>query len=203
MQIEVAEQLLTLLPERAIWWEREKIVFLTDLHLGKNADCTAVDLERLSQLLTEFPVERLCLLGDLIHSTTAFLATVHAQLREWRESHRKLPITLIRGNHDERIGDPPRELRFDTVPEGLLLPPFVLRHYPTESPDGYTLAGHLHPSVVVPEWMPKTRLSCFSFRSGVGVLPAFGTAARRSKISRERDDRVIAVVDGELREVSG
>ena len=35
IQISLREQQLTLLPQRAIWWEEKRFLLLADLHLGK------------------------------------------------------------------------------------------------------------------------------------------------------------------------
>ena len=42
-------------------------------------------------------------------------------------------MTLIRGNHDKRAGDPPASLNIRVVPEPLLLGPFALQHEPDPS----------------------------------------------------------------------
>ena len=62
-------------------------------------------------------------------------------------------MTLVRGNHDDRAGDPPPEAGIDVVQEPWLLGPFACCHHPR--PDGdrhpthFILAGHLHPCVVL------------------------------------------------------
>ena len=73
--------LLTLLPERAVWWGAEKTLLIADPHFGKAAAFRFAgipvpetshedDLERLSHLLMRTDAQRLVILGDFLHAKT-------------------------------------------------------------------------------------------------------------------------------------
>ena len=84
-----------------------------------------------------------------------------AELRRWRALRPELEILLVRGNHDRHAGDPPEDLRINCLNAPAFVPPFVLRHEPADSADGYTLAGHLHPGLVLSGPGRWERLPCF------------------------------------------
>jgi len=75
----VREEKLLLLPEKAIYWSDKKILFVSDLHLGKidhfRKEGIAVpfaarktNLEKLAYLLQNHKVNQCIFLGDLFHS---------------------------------------------------------------------------------------------------------------------------------------
>jgi metallophosphoesterase superfamily enzyme len=83
---------------------------------------------------------------------------------------------LVRGNHDDRAGDPPAALRFEVVDEPFSEGGLALCHHPRPIDGAYTLAGHLHPCVSLGgPARDHLRLPCFHFGAQVGVLPAFGS----------------------------
>lgn len=96
-------------------------------------------------------------------------------VHHWRERHAALDMTLVRGNHDNRAGDPPAEARIDVVDEPWLLGPFACCHHPQAHPTHFVLAGHLHPVCHLSgPARDRLRLPCFVSEPGLAVLPAFG-----------------------------
>ena len=157
---ELAGETVTLLPERALYWPRQATLFVADLHWGKAAafraagvplpgGSTSADLDRLSGCVERSGARRLALLGDLIHARAGRAEATLAAIGAWRERHTALEVLLVRGNHDRHAGDPPAAWNIETVDAPHLEAPFVLRHHPEPSPEGYTLAGHLHPAVIM------------------------------------------------------
>jgi DNA ligase-associated metallophosphoesterase len=204
-----------LLPERALFWPRTCTLVVADMHWGKAATfraagipipggTTSEDLARLDSALSRTGARRLVVLGDLFHARAGRVATrTLAELRDWRERCTRLEIQLVRGNHDRHAGDPPEDLRINCVNSPAFLPPFVLRHEPRGSTEGYTLAGHLHPAVVVSgPGLQRERLPCFLVRPRVTVLPAFGSFTGMASMIPEPADRAFVVVDGEVLSVA-
>jgi DNA ligase-associated metallophosphoesterase len=196
-----------LLPERALFWPASSTLIVADLHWGKAASframaipvpsgTTAADLIRLDAALQRTGARRLLVLGDLMHARAAQAAraTLDA-IREWRRRRAELECVLVRGNHDLRAGDPPADLGFRVVDE-LAEGPFVFRHHPGVAGSGYTLAGHLHPSIVLSGRGDRVRLPCFLFGKRCGILPAFGTFTGTATPALEPGDRVFVVGDG-------
>ncbi|HEU4474658.1 MAG TPA: ligase-associated DNA damage response endonuclease PdeM [Gemmatimonadales bacterium] len=204
-----------LLPERALFWPRACTLVVADVHWGKAATfraagipipggTTSEDLSRLDAALRRSGARRLLVLGDLFHAKAGRVATrTLAELRGWRERCTGLEIQLVRGNHDRHAGDPPEDLRINCVNSPAFLPPFVLRHEPRDSPEGYTLAGHLHPGVVVSgPALQRERLPCFLVGSRVTVLPAFGSFTGMASVMPQPEDHAFVIAAGEVLRVS-
>lgn len=215
LPIELAGEQVLLLPERALYWPRQATLIAADLHWGKAASfraagvpiptgTTSADLARLNRTLGRTGAKRLVLLGDLFHARQGRAPATLAAIARWRAASLSLPVLLVRGNHDRRAGDPPPELNFEVVDGPHALRPFVLRHEPGAHPDGYVLAGHIHPGITLRgPARQSVRLPCFALGAAVGLLPAFseftGTAPRDTRAG----DRVFAIAGDEVMDVTG
>ena len=204
---------LWLLPQRALWWPQRRWLMVADVHLGKAhafrrqgvpvpEGTTAGTLERLDALLAAWPAERLVVLGDFLHSAHAQTPTVLDAVHAWRARHAGLDVTLVRGNHDDRAGDPPPSLAIELVDEPWVQDGLALCHHPAPRPPHYALAGHLHPCVTVGgRGRDHLRRPCFHLGPQVGVLPAFGEftgmypvrAATGDLLGVVGEDRVLAL----------
>ena len=209
----VAGEPLTLLPERAALLAERQTLLVADAHLGKAVSfrrlgvpvpqgTTTGSLAVLSGLITRLGVRRIVFLGDFLHSAHAQAAATQAAVARWREAHRKVHLTLVRGNHDDRAGDPPTALGIEVVDEPLRLGPWALCHHPQPQIDGYVLSGHLHPCVTLRgRARDRLRLPCFWFGERVGVLPAFGAFTGMHPIVPGPTDRVYALTADGVTEI--
>ena len=205
----IADQTLHLAPERAAYWAEGRTLLIADAHFGKAATfrahgipvphgTTTDNLERLDALIARWPVERIVFLGDFLHAKESKARGVVDAIASWRDTHREVAMTLVRGNHDSRAGDPPAALGIDVVDESHVIGPFSMRHHPTPCDLGYVLAGHLHPGYRLGSRAGEgLRLPCFWFGheagSRVGVLPAFGAFTGTWIVDALPDDRVFVV----------
>jgi uncharacterized protein len=202
---------LWLLPQRAACLVEPRWLLVADAHVGKAASfrslgvpvprgTTTQTLERLSAAIGECAATRVVFLGDLLHSAAAHAARTLDALARWRERHRSVEMMLVRGNHDDRAGDPPRSLGIEAVDEPLHIGGLALCHHPRPMAGAYVLAGHLHPCVAVgARANDRLRLPCFHFGNRVGVLPAFGEFTGMHTIAPAPGDRVYLVADGSVR----
>lgn len=184
--VQWAGEVLHLLPCHALWWPAGSTLFIADLHLGKAASYRALgqpvpggttqdNFDRLNQLISAHCAQRLVFLGDFLHASSSRTASVLQALMDWREHHHTLSMTLVRGNHDDRAGDPPTAARFDVVDEPWLLGPFACCHHPQTHATHFVLAGHLHPVLQLKgRARDSMRLPCFVSEPGQAILPAFG-----------------------------
>ena len=112
---------LWLLPDKAVYWPARRCLLIADAHFGKASayrslgqpvpqGTTTANLERLDRLLTALPCAQLIFLGDFLHGPGSHASGTLNAIRAWRERNRPLALTLIRGNHDKRAGDPPLDL---------------------------------------------------------------------------------------------
>jgi DNA ligase-associated metallophosphoesterase len=213
--LEIAGEVVHLLSERALYWERAATLVTADLHWGKAATFRAAglalprgtttdDLERLDRALARTGARRLVLLGDLFHARAGRIAAnTLAAIRAWRSRHAAVELLLVRGNHDRHAGDPSADLRINALNPPAYLPPFALRHEPAESPEAYTLAGHLHPAVSLHgRGRLHEQLPCFVIGPRVAVLPAFGSFTGCAAVDPMLGDRVYVVAGPDVIEVS-
>jgi DNA ligase-associated metallophosphoesterase len=209
----VAGEEFVLLPERAVWWPAARTLLVADFHLGKAASfrsagipmpagTTTENVDRLERAVAATGAADLVFLGDFLHSAEGRAQKTLARFAAWRGAHRDLAITLVRGNHDDRAGDPPGEWAMRCVDPGERLGPFALVHDPAPVAGAYALAGHIHPAVRLSERGGQSlRLPCFWFGPRVGVLPSFGAFTGSALVRPRTGDQVFVVADDEVVEV--
>jgi len=205
VEIEVAGARLALLAQRAAYLVDERCLLVADAHIGKAVSfrrlgvpvpsgTTSQTLQALSQAIAATGARRVVFLGDLLHSAHAHAPATLQALAQWRQRHAALDLLLVRGNHDDRAGDPPPSLAVQAVDEPLQLGGLALCHHPQPRDGAYVLAGHLHPCVVLAgRARQRLRLPCFHFGARVGVLPAFGAFTGMHAIRPGPGERIYVV----------
>jgi DNA ligase-associated metallophosphoesterase len=210
----LAGERVELFADRALYWPRARTLFVADVHLGKAAafraggvplprGTTAGDLERLARLVAATRAQRLVVLGDFLHAAPGRTVALERAFAAWRERHAALAITLVRGNHDAKAGDPPAHWRIEVVAEPHPAAPFLLCHEPPADGGGrlfgYALAGHVHPGVhIAGAGLQSERLPCFVLGQSRAILPAFGRFTGLATQPWPRSDRVIAIAGERL-----
>ncbi len=209
----VAGERLQLLAERAAYWPSGRVLFIADFHLGKAASfrragiplpagTTAENVERLDRAVERTGAAQVLFLGDFLHSAEGRAARTLERFRQWRESRPQVELTIVRGNHDRKAGDPPAQWGVRCVEAGERLGPFVLNHEPGAARGGYALAGHIHPAVRLSGRGESVRLPCFWFGSRYGVLPAFGAFTGSAEVLPRRGDQVFVIAEHEVLQVA-
>ena len=210
MVVTLAGETVELLAGRALHWPRARTVFVADVHLGKAAafraggvpiprGATANDLGRLAALVARTRAAHLVVLGDLLHAAAGRVAALDAAFARWRDAHRSLAITLVRGNHDVRAGDPPPAWGVAVVPDPHPLAPFVLCHEPASPRTGYALCGHVHPGARVTGGVRESvRLPCFVLGRRRALLPAFGRLTGLALVTPLPGETLVAIAGSRL-----
>ena len=192
-------------PYRALYWKREKVLFLADLHLGKvqhfrregiplPQDIINTNWDKLIALLLEYQPVRVIFLGDLFHSD------YNAEWEEFCDLLDQFPtiqFDLILGNHDSLSDRAYARSVLRVFTEPYLFGPFTLSHHPIEEPEGgYNLAGHVHPAVRLEGGgRQRLRLPCFVFGKESAILPAFGVFTGSKVLTPSSKDQVFVVTD--------
>jgi DNA ligase-associated metallophosphoesterase len=219
LRIRLAGEDAILHPSGALSLSASRTLLVADAHFGKAVSfrklgvpvprgTTSETVARIDAALADTGARSLVFLGDFLHSARSHAEGTLAVLQAWRETHPDLPVTLARGNHDDRAGDPPASLRFTIVDEPLRLGPFALCHHPRPVSDAYVLAGHWHPCISVGgRAFERLRLPCFWLgddsgqlpQQAVGILPAFGSFTGMHRIEPRAGDRIFPIAEDTVR----
>jgi DNA ligase-associated metallophosphoesterase len=219
LRIRLAGQDALLHPTGALYLSACSALLVADVHFGKAVSfrklgvpvphgTTEANLARLERALADTGAERVIFLGDFLHSRRSHAPGTQAQLAAWRERHAALDLVLVRGNHDDRAGDPPPALRVSAVDEPFVLGPFALCHHPRPDAGRYVLAGHWHPCIsIAGRAFERLRLPCFWLGDdsgqapgqAVGILPAFGGFTGMHRIEPRAGDRIFPIAGDVVR----
>lgn len=197
--IEISDEELLLLPERALWSPRQEALVLADVHFGKSATFRAhgipvpegesqEDLERINQLLARFPARRLVIAGDFFHSAVPLIPSLDMLLRDWLAGLRA-ELILVRGNHD------PAHFQPICITQSVMVGGLLVVHDPVAAPpDRGCITGHLHPLCRIGNAGRKSRVPCFVKSESCLTLPAFGTFTSGSVIQPDGKTSFFPVV---------
>ena len=211
LTMDVAGEVLHLLPDGAVWWASAQTLWLSDLHLGKAAhfrkhgvpigsEPTLATLHRLRERMKALQPSRVLLLGDLFHSDIN---------REWEpfaglcEEFQSVEWVLVQGNHDMIPEVLLRESgirQIARLDEG----PFTFTHDPADlaADFGYHVCGHVHPGIRLSgAGRQRLRLRCFHFSDKQAVMPAYGAFTGMHTIDPAKQDRVFAMTGEAVIEV--
>ncbi|MBB5638811.1 DNA ligase-associated metallophosphoesterase [Pedobacter cryoconitis] len=194
---------LILSKHRAIYWEAQKMLIISDLHLGKGAyfrkagiqipvHVNTADLNTLTTLILEFNPDSLLITGDMFHHQMNSEAEL---FRQWRLQYPELKILLIKGNHDTLKAKDYSDLAIEIYPKEFLCKPFRFIHdQPAVTDDYYNITGHIHPGVTIyGKARQLIRLPCFYFGKTCAILPAFSAFTGLSKINAAKEDLFYAI----------
>lgn len=166
----------------ALYWESERLLVVSDLHLEKGSSFAArgqllppydtiATLGRLAAVMAHYDPRRVIALGDSFHDRDAHgrltapdrgvLAAMQSR-REW---------IWISGNHDPELPD---DLGGDVVKE-MAVGGVIFRHEPSGAAG--EIAGHLHPKARVSTRGRSLERRCFACDGERAVMPAFGAYA--------------------------
>lgn len=171
---------LQLLAQRAVFWPAQAALFVADVHIGRplshqqHPGRVLINvLTRLSQLLEMTNARQLFFLGDLFHMRKQYLAEFIDPFTLWRHRYANVECTLVRGNHERAMGDPPGRCGLRCMNPGQRVEEVVLLHEPRQ-PFGFAMMGHLHPSMLVSSVRAAAVAApCFIWHPNYLVLPAF------------------------------
>ena len=206
----IAGEKLLLLAERAAYWPARKSLLVADFHLGKAATfrsagiplpsgTTSENVERLGRAIDRTGATRVVFLGDFLHAKQGRAESTFSRFAQWRESRAGVELTIVRGNHDKKAGDPPEAWGVRCIEAGERMGPFVMNHEPGAARGGYALAGHIHPAVRLSGCGDESlRLPCFWFGARYGVLPAFGAFTGSAEVLPRRGDQVFVIAEEEV-----
>src|SRR6195952_563877 len=163
----------------ALFWEEERLLVVSDLHLEKGSSFaargvllppydTVATLACLSAVIARHDPRTVIALGDSFHDRKA-----HERLSASdRDAITALQVRRdwiwISGNHDPAL---PSDIG-GVVANEVAIGPILFRHEPTGAIG--EIAGHLHPKARVPTRGRTMERRCFACDGARAVMPAFG-----------------------------
>lgn len=212
MEIDLNGYRVLLLPQKAMYFVKERILLLSDLHMGKinhfrrsgipvPIKANDTNTETLIDLLNALRPERVIFLGDLFHSHYNDEWEVMGQVIRHFES---ISFELVLGNHD--IMSEHQYTRHGIkVADQLFIGSIVLTHEPLQviTEGVFNLAGHIHPGArLYGKGRQAVTLPCFYFGEQLGLLPAFGAFTGLAAIKPKKEDQVYVIVEGKILKVN-
>ncbi|HKL17781.1 MAG TPA: ligase-associated DNA damage response endonuclease PdeM [Halalkalibaculum sp.] len=201
-----------LLPQKAIYWQKKKILMIADLHIGKSGHfrkhgipvpgrVNTSNIDRMDELIQEVEPEHLIILGDLFHSRAN---KEWEQFQSWRKKQPKLEVSLVIGNHDILPSSAYHSSRINLF-KRVTIDSFLLIHDLNEIgadkdiTNHYILSGHIHPAVQLKgKGRQSMKLPCFYFGHEQGILPAFGQFTGTHVIEPRKGEKVYTIADSQI-----
>lgn len=193
---------LRFLKSKAIYWENESCLIISDFHNGKSAHfrkngisiSNAVsknDLARLNSLLVQFNPKRLLILGDLTHSS------LNNEWNDWvdfRKKNSEISFDLVPGNHDILSDSEYEKAGLNVLNESEVIGPFLFSHDQSEQDsERVNLFGHLHPAIRMRgEGRQTLKSPCFLIKEKSITLPAFSEFTGGLSVKAKKSDKIIA-----------
>ncbi|MEK9285678.1 MULTISPECIES: ligase-associated DNA damage response endonuclease PdeM [unclassified Bradyrhizobium] len=166
----------------ALFWEEQRLLVVSDLHLEKGSSFaargvllppydTVATLSRLAAVVARHDPRIVIALGDSFHDRTAHERLSEADRDTVAALQARRDWIWISGNHDPLL---PRDLG-GTLADEVAVGPITFRHEPTGAIG--EIAGHLHPKARVSARGRSMERRCFACDGMRAVMPAFGAYA--------------------------
>ncbi|MBI5323597.1 ligase-associated DNA damage response endonuclease PdeM [Bradyrhizobium sp.] len=184
----------------ALYWEAQRLLVVSDLHLEKGSSFaargvllppydTAATLSRLAAVISRHDPRIVVALGDSFHDRDAHerLSSPDRDAIAAMQSDRDW--IWISGNHDPAL---PSDLG-GAIASEVCIGPIAFRHEPTGSFG--EIAGHLHPKARVATRARVTERRCFASDGARAVMPAFGAYAGGLSIRDQAFTKIFGAPD--------
>lgn len=196
---------------RTVFWEQEKILILSDLHLGKTghfrksgigvpAAIMKEDMQRFVAAIQFYKPSLVVIVGDLFHSVEN---KEHELFLRWRKDLQHVAMLLVKGNHDIVPDAWYKKAGIEIAEKIWHKNNFAFVHHiedaGEESTDVYFFSGHIHPAISIKGLGKQSlRFPCFYFTKKYAVLPAFGKFTGTYLIEPAKNETAFAVVEDSL-----
>ncbi|HNF43997.1 MAG TPA: ligase-associated DNA damage response endonuclease PdeM [Ferruginibacter sp.] len=200
---------------RTVFWEQEKALIVSDLHIGKTGhfrksgipvppSVTREDMQRLVDNIQFFKPARLIIVGDLFHSLEN---KEHDWFLKWRNDFPGVEFILVKGNHDIIADTWYTNANITVAEKSLRQNGFLFVHHiedvtEKDLEENYCFSGHIHPAVVIRGLGKQSlRFPCFYFTEQYAVLPAFGKFTGTYMVEPSKKEKAFAVVNNSVIQV--
>ncbi|MBP9098340.1 MAG: ligase-associated DNA damage response endonuclease PdeM [Ferruginibacter sp.] len=210
---QIGENNFLLTGGRSIFWQEEKILILSDLHLGKAGHFRKSgigipqtifreDMQRLASQIQYFKPKTLLVVGDLFHSTEN---KEHELFLKLRKDFSSVSCLLVKGNHDILPAAWYQSAGIEVHQEELTIGKFSFTHDIESAKfnsEKYYFTGHIHPGIIMNGLGKQTlRFPCFYFGKEFAVLPAFGKFTGTHPIKPRPGEHVFALIEEKVMKI--
>jgi DNA ligase-associated metallophosphoesterase len=195
-----------LLSEKCLFWPSQKMLIISDLHLGKSGHfrksgiplplgSDTTDLQRIDKLIQVLSPIKIVFLGDLFHSTYNMEWELFSR---WVKERSHLQFVLIEGNHDLLPLNLYHEVGIVVQPM-LVVNNIYLSHQEIEHCKGYNMYGHIHPGIrLVGKAKQTIKIPCYLMNEKRMILPAFGSLTGLHSMKPKPAEKVVGIVNQQL-----
>ena len=195
---------------RTIFWEEERALILSDLHLGKSGhfrkngigipqNIFKEDMQCLMAAIQLFNPTQIIIAGDLFHSHSN---KEHDFFIKWRKDIPHVKFKLVSGNHDILKRAWYAEAGIEVHENSLTISNFNFTHNINQcafTDNNYCFSGHIHPGIVMKgAGRQRLQLPCFYFGKKFAVLPAFGKFTGTHPVQLQKEDAVFAIAENSI-----
>jgi len=198
---------LTLLPFKAVYFEKHKTLLVSDINLGKVGHfknspvalpdgLAETDLVILDKIINSLEINGIFILGDLFPNNENFDMRLFVA---WRELHQNIDINLVKDNIDLMSDEVYANFEVRLHKKYYLWNRFLFTHKPLDkdaklSGCDYVFCGYINPGVNINgSGRPLMNLSCYFFDEKQCILPAFGAPNRKSLVKPSLKERAYAI----------
>lgn len=195
--------------DKFIFWDRLKILIISDVHLGKGKHFRKngipipdvhdnYDLFKLEQILNTHQPKEVIFLGDLFHSVKNNSFDL---FKKFIQTYPSVTFHLVEGNHDIMNKVDFLNLGIHWHKGQYVVNEFVFVHDIKDwtIKDKYALSGHIHPAIYLQgKARQGLRLPIFYFSPTFAILPAFGSFTGLKIIECTSLDKVFGIVKSKV-----
>jgi len=198
---------LTLLPFKAVYFEKHKTLLVSDVNLGKVGHfrnspvalpdgLAETDLVILDKIINSLEINGIFILGDLFPNNENFDMRLFVA---WRELHQNIDINLVKDNIDLMSDEVYANFEVRLHKKYYLWNRFLFTHKPLDkdaklSGCDYVFCGYINPGVNINgSGRPLRNLPCYYFDEKQCIMPAFGQPNRKSLVKPSIKDRAYAI----------
>lgn len=204
LQVSRCGQTLWLSAEKCMFWEEERMLIVSDLHIGKAAhfrksgiavpgQVFEEDMKRIDRQIDYFQPRTLLVTGDFFHSEAN---EEHERFKLWRATHKDLQCCMIRGNHEVLSDCAYTAMGIDVLGVYFKAGPFYFIHEKPQvlPPHMFAFSGHVHPGIRLKGiGKQAVTLPCFYFSKNYCILPAFSRFTGKYLVQPHKSDEVYAI----------
>jgi len=204
MTINVKDEELILVKERALFFPKHQLLAISDLHLGKAAHFRKAgiqvpstlaqnDLQRLSVIIDRYQPQTLLINGDMFHHE---LNSDIDEFERWKQNYEQLKFVLVKGNHDRLTNQHYKDLAIEIHEPSYCTDKFCFIHDAVKCEENqlYPISGHIHPGVTIfGKAKQQLKFPCFFFGKEYAILPAFSAFTGLFAMKPKSEDHIYAI----------